>query len=204
MLNGFFDCPKCGSLLTDPIVLPCGETICQMHLSPKKSELKCQFCNGSHLNQSNRENKLISRMIRSGVPNYTKVTQSLANNWFNISVRPRDSSKLMGHFGMRGTSCLSILLQTVYFYTKLKEIASKINTSEVLTLNFDLVKLKENLANYERIINENNFLNRLTTHSLMKFMNFNSKQDLIKELSASSKPGLVALVLKGEMRVNIV
>ena len=41
-------CKLCHETLEDPIILPCGETICSIHLINETSIFKCGLCDNSH------------------------------------------------------------------------------------------------------------------------------------------------------------
>ena len=53
--NNIFTCKVCNKYLKNPVVLPCGETICNEHVDLKAAEnesnyfiYKCQICNVDH------------------------------------------------------------------------------------------------------------------------------------------------------------
>jgi hypothetical protein len=41
-------CKTCEEILKKPVILPCGESICQLHVGEANSEIKCVSCSESH------------------------------------------------------------------------------------------------------------------------------------------------------------
>jgi len=46
-ISSFFNCQFCQSILKDPIILPCGESVCQVH-TEEICESECSFCSEKH------------------------------------------------------------------------------------------------------------------------------------------------------------
>ena len=46
-VDSLYNCAICTKTLNDPIVLPCGESVCKIH-SKEISSDKCQFCSENH------------------------------------------------------------------------------------------------------------------------------------------------------------
>ena len=47
-INDLFNCKICKDVLVDPIILPCGETVCKAH-TDEISKGKCMLCSGTHI-----------------------------------------------------------------------------------------------------------------------------------------------------------
>ena len=60
-------CTKCRCILSDPIVQPCGHSICQSHTIGSDRFIVCQECNQSHLKTDLIINKNLKQIIASGV-----------------------------------------------------------------------------------------------------------------------------------------
>jgi len=46
-INALFNCKLCHGVLEDPVILPCGETVCKVH-TEEISKGKCMFCSDIH------------------------------------------------------------------------------------------------------------------------------------------------------------
>ena len=62
-------CAKCCKILSNPVLLPCGESICKCHINDDKStqSVMCNECNVVHSNWSFPENKALSKMIAAQI-----------------------------------------------------------------------------------------------------------------------------------------
>jgi hypothetical protein len=47
-INSLFNCELCQDLIVDPVVLPCGETVCKIHTEDLSQMEKCKFCMDNH------------------------------------------------------------------------------------------------------------------------------------------------------------
>ena len=63
-LQTLFNCKLCSELLREPVLLPCGVSICKFH-SSEITGVKCEFCKKPHtLPESGfAENKLVQSML---------------------------------------------------------------------------------------------------------------------------------------------
>jgi hypothetical protein len=64
-VNAMFNCNFCWKLLQDPVILPCGKTICKSHTN-ENSSLNCTFCFESHSKPAKGfpANDLIQEMLK--------------------------------------------------------------------------------------------------------------------------------------------
>jgi len=46
-ISSFFNCQFCQCILKDPVILPCGESVCQVH-TEEICESECSFCSEKH------------------------------------------------------------------------------------------------------------------------------------------------------------
>jgi hypothetical protein len=63
-INALFKCELCKNVLVDPIILPCGETICKAH-TDEISKGKCITCSGVHLvpKEGFPENRIVKHQL---------------------------------------------------------------------------------------------------------------------------------------------
>ncbi len=87
-INALFNCKLCQGVLEDPIILPCGETVCKAHTDEIKKG-KCMSCSGAHLvpKQGFLENGLCQHEINkislnlSRFKDYHEIIQDLNKNF---------------------------------------------------------------------------------------------------------------------------
>ncbi len=63
-INHLFNCQICKDLLVDPIILPCGETVCNVH-TEKISEENCLLCTEMHTSPKSGfpSNKIVKNQL---------------------------------------------------------------------------------------------------------------------------------------------
>jgi len=63
-LNDLFNCKLCKNVLVDPILLPCGETVCKAH-TDELSKGKCMSCYGAHIvpKEGFLENRIVKHQL---------------------------------------------------------------------------------------------------------------------------------------------
>ncbi len=63
-INDPFECELCKDVLVDPILLPCGETVCKAH-TDEISKDKCIFCSEMHKAPQNGfpSNKIVKNQL---------------------------------------------------------------------------------------------------------------------------------------------
>ena len=59
--QSLFNCAFCSKLLVDPVSLPCGETVCKLHVQDKDS-IECTLC--YELHQIPKEGFLVNKAIQ--------------------------------------------------------------------------------------------------------------------------------------------
>jgi len=90
-IKDLFNCKLCKGVLKDPIILPCGETVCKVH-SDEISKGKCMSCSGAHLVPKDGflENRIVKHQLDfeinkinfnfSKFKGYQKIIQDLNKN----------------------------------------------------------------------------------------------------------------------------
>jgi len=90
-INDLFNCKVCKGVLVDPILLPCGETVCKAHTDEIRKG-KCMLCDGSHIvpKEGFLENRIVKDMLEnraneinlnfSKFKDYKKIIQDLNGN----------------------------------------------------------------------------------------------------------------------------
>ncbi len=63
-INDLFNCKICEDILVNPILLPCGETVCKPH-TDEISKGKCVFCSGTHIapKEGFPENRIVKHQL---------------------------------------------------------------------------------------------------------------------------------------------
>jgi len=110
-VNALFNCKLCQSVLVDPIILPCGETVCKAH-TVEISKDKCMLCNGTHTvpKEGFLENKFAKNQLDleanktslnfSQFKDYNKTLQNLNENLKEIeSIRKDPENFITEYFG---------------------------------------------------------------------------------------------------------
>lgn len=78
-------CSNCRSILTSPVTLPCGHTICQSHTRVSDENIICSECESSHANKNFAVNQALANMIEAQLssfdfgPKYKECVQSVEN-----------------------------------------------------------------------------------------------------------------------------
>jgi len=91
-VNALFNCTLCKGVLVDPIILPCGETVCKAH-TDEISNGKCMLCSGTHSlfpKEGFLENRIVKDLLEnraneinlnfSKFKDYKKIIQDLNGN----------------------------------------------------------------------------------------------------------------------------
>jgi hypothetical protein len=85
-LKNIINCKFCSFLLNDPVLLPCGETICRKHETQFKAS-KCNFCNQTHklnLLEHFPSNKIAQNFLEVAGVDFSQGYSSLRNNVIEI------------------------------------------------------------------------------------------------------------------------
>jgi len=100
-VNALFNCNLCKGVLVDPILLPCGETVCKAH-TDEISNGKCVFCSEMHISPLNGfpSNKIVKNQLDlevnkinlnlSQFKDYHKLLQDLNKNLNEIETIQKD------------------------------------------------------------------------------------------------------------------
>ncbi len=83
-INHLFNCKICKDLLVDPIILPCGETVCNVH-TEKISEDNCLLCTEMHISPKSGfpSNKIVKNQLDLEI-NKTKLDFTQFNEYHVI------------------------------------------------------------------------------------------------------------------------
>ncbi len=83
-INDLFECKICKDLLVDPIILPCGETVCNVH-TEKISEDNCLLCTEMHISPKSGfpSNKIVKNQLDLEI-NKTKLDFTQFNEYHVI------------------------------------------------------------------------------------------------------------------------
>jgi len=108
-INDLFNCKFCKDILVDPILLPCGETVCKAH-SDQISKGRCIFCSEVHKAPQNGflENKIVKNLIEdkfhqinlnSGqFDEYNEIIQDLNKNLKEIEAIRKDPENYISEY----------------------------------------------------------------------------------------------------------
>jgi len=80
-LNALFNCNICKGVLVDPVILPCGETVCKAHTDEIRKG-KCMLCDGSHIvpKEGFLENRIVKNQLDLRVDNINLNFSQFKNN----------------------------------------------------------------------------------------------------------------------------
>ncbi len=163
--QSLFHCPLCSRLLVDPIVLPCGETVCKLHIQDKDLD-KCPLCSEQHLLPKNGfpANKVLNNLleIQLNTLNMDKVSyfkdcknmiQKLKANLEEIEVIQSNPTAFIAQvfdrlkrqvyrrrdeITLQIDECSNAIIEEVEKYHK--ECAANVNTNTEATEMIDLCK----------------------------------------------------------------
>jgi len=110
-INAFFNCKLCQDVLVDPILLPCGETVCKAHRD-QISKGKCIFCSEVHKapQYGFPSNKIVTNLLEKRVNNinlnfsqfndYNDIFRDLKKNLREIETIQKDPENyIFEYFG---------------------------------------------------------------------------------------------------------
>jgi len=110
-INDLFNCKICEDILVNPILLPCGETVCKPH-TDEISKGKCVFCSGTHIapKEGFPENRIVKHQLDldinkinlnfSQFNDYKRSIQDLNKNLKEIeSIRTDPENYICEYFG---------------------------------------------------------------------------------------------------------
>jgi len=108
-INALFNCKICKDVLEDPIILPCGETVCKAHTDAIKKG-KCMSCSGAHLvpKEGFLENRIVKQQLDleinkinwnfSKFKDYQKIIQDLNNNFKETEAIQKDPENYISDY----------------------------------------------------------------------------------------------------------
>jgi len=108
-INDLFNCKLCKDVLVDPILLPCGETVCKAHTDEIRKG-KCMLCDGSHIvpKEGFLENRIVKDMLEnraneinlnfSKFKDYKKIIQDLNENLREIETIQKDPENYISEY----------------------------------------------------------------------------------------------------------
>jgi len=108
-INDLFNCKVCKGVLVDPILLPCGETICKAH-TDEISKGKCMSCSGAHTvpKEGFLENRIVKNLLENRVNkinlnfsqfnDYNKIIQDLNKNMKEIETIRKDPENYISEY----------------------------------------------------------------------------------------------------------
>jgi len=110
-INALFNCKLCKDVLVDPVILPCGETVCKAHTG-EISQDKCILCPEIHRAPQNGfpTNKIVTNLLEhkankinlsfSQFNDYNKIIQDLNYNLKEIeTIRKDPDNYICEYFG---------------------------------------------------------------------------------------------------------
>jgi len=108
-IKALFDCKLCKNVLVDPILLPCGETVCKAH-TDEISKGKCTFCSEFHKapQYGFPSNKIVKNLLEKRVNNINlkfsqfndcnKIIQHLNKNLKEIETIQKDPENYISEY----------------------------------------------------------------------------------------------------------
>jgi len=110
-INDLFNCKICKDVLVDPILLPCGETVCKAHVD-EIIKGKCMLCTGVHTvpKEGFPENRIVKNLLEnrfnkinlnfSQFDEYITIIQDLNKNMKEIeAIRNDPENYISEYFG---------------------------------------------------------------------------------------------------------
>jgi len=171
-INALFNCKLCKGVLVDPILLPCGETVCKAH-TDQISKGKCMLCSEMHYvppKEGFLENKIVKNLLEnrankinlnfSQFKDYNKIIQDLNNNLKEIETIRKDPENYISHYFSELTIQVDLrretLIEEIHKYSdeliqkieKLKQdCVAKSKEATKITNDLDTIKIKINDLN---------------------------------------------------------
>lgn len=140
-------CSNCGNILSKPVILPCGHTICQSHTQVRSEQIICSKCGSSHECKGDFPiNKMAEDMVKAQLDSLDFGPE------YNESVKSCEKLK------QQLDKNEAILSDVDYFiYESIDELKKKVeHKSEKLKLRIDEItqELLDDLDNYEKYCKE--------------------------------------------------
>jgi len=170
-INDLFKCKLCKVVLVDPIILPCGETVCKAH-TDEISKGKCMSCSGTHTvpHEGFPENKFAKHQLDLEInkiglnfgqfKNYSKIIHDLNENLKEMETIRKDPENYIYEYFGELTRQVDLrretLIRDIHEYSdeliqkieKLKqERAAKSKEGTIITDDLEMIKTKMNDLN---------------------------------------------------------
>jgi len=170
-INDLFNCKLCQSVLVDPIILPCGETVCKAH-TDEISKGKCMSCSGTHIvpKEGFLENRIVKHQLDleinkinlnfSQFKDYNKIIKDLNKNLNEIETIQKDPENYISEYFGELTRQVDLrretLIEDIHRYSdelvqkieKLKQdCVAKSKEATKITDELDTIKAKMNELN---------------------------------------------------------
>jgi hypothetical protein len=167
-------CKWCHSILDEPILLPCNETVCGKHTSKIRNS-KCRFCDTVHvLNESENcpPNKVIQDLFKLRIkeldfgPNHKKASERITelNNFLNDydNLKKDPNEYISAHYSKKRNNIdlareklifkINQISESLISETNLQEKECKANLSKCNLSSFsnDLTNIKAEISKWEQ------------------------------------------------------
>jgi len=170
-INALFNCKLCQGVLVNPIILPCGETVCKAHRD-QISMGKCIFCSEVHKapQYGFPSNKIVKNLLEKRVNNinlnfsqfndYNQIIQHLNKNLKEIELFRKDPDNFIAEYFAELTRQVDLrretLIEDIHKYSdeliqkieRIKqECVAKSKEASKITDELDTIKAKMNELN---------------------------------------------------------
>ncbi len=167
-IKDLFNCKICEDVLVDPIILPCGETVCKAH-TEEISKDKCMFCSGTQMapKEGFLENMFAKNLLENKIhlnfsqfDEYNKIFQDLNRNLKEIELIRNDPVNYIAEYFGELTRQVDLrretLIEDIHKYSdelvqnieKLKQdCVAKSKETTKITVELETIKVKINELN---------------------------------------------------------
>lgn len=210
-------CPNCSKVLSTPILLPCGHSLCQEHVKQKDKYLVCRECGKSHDNQGFLVNKPLMDIITAHIESidFGFVHQEAKNSCDRLDETLRKAESILNDLGYFVHETIAELKQQVNlkreeYKLSIDEAAQRVideleefekqcilnlDETDFVTRRDEFKQIKdnarENLANWYAFLNELRYnekkCNQTNEDSSLCFENFYKKLESFKKAVLMAK-----------------
>jgi len=170
-INDLFSCKICKDVLVDPILLPCGETVCKEH-ADEISKGECMLCLENHKAPKNgfpsnkfAKNQLDLKVNKislnfSQFKDYSKIIQDLNENWKEIETIQKDPENYIHEYFAELTRQVDLrretLIEEIHKYSD--ELIQKIEKlrQDCVVKSKEATRITQDLATIKVKLNELN------------------------------------------------
>jgi len=170
-IHDLFNCKRCKDVLVDPVILPCGETVCKTHTN-EINQGKCILCFKTHSvpKEGFIENRTVKNLLEykaqkinlnfSQFNDYNKIIQDLNKNLREIEAIRKDPDNYISEYFGELTRQVDLrretLIEDIHKYSdeliqkieKLKlDCVAKSKEASKITDELDMIKTKINGLN---------------------------------------------------------